>query len=55
MTRIDLNNNVSKFTALTPSGHNKVLHTYGKDNLLTSMTLNNQKTLNFVYDGIAAR
>ena len=43
---------MSKFITLTPTGHNKVLYTYGKDNLLTGMTLNNQKTLNFVYDGI---
>ena len=48
----DLNNNMSKFITLTPTGHNKVLYTYGKDNLLTGMTLNNQKTLDFVYDGI---
>ena len=48
----DLNNNLSKFITLTPTGHNKVLYTYGKDNLLTGMNLNNQKTLDFVYDGI---
>lgn len=48
----DANNNMSKFITLTPTGHNKVLYTYGKDNLLTGMTLNNQKTLDFVYDGI---
>ena len=48
----DLNNNMSKFITLTPTGHNKVLYTYGKDNLLTGVTLNNQKTLDFVYDGI---
>lgn len=48
----DLNNNMSEFTTLTPSGHNKVQYTYGKDNLLTGMTLDNQGTLDFVYNGI---
>lgn len=48
----DLNNNMSKFITLTPTGHNKVLYTYGNDNLLTGMTLNNQKIMNFDYDGI---
>ena len=47
-----LNNNMSKFITLILTGHNKVLYTYGKDNLLKGMTLNNQKTLDFVYDGI---
>jgi YD repeat-containing protein len=28
------------------------LYNHCKDNLLTGMTLNNQKTFNFVYDGI---
>lgn len=43
---------MSEFTTLTPKGHNKVKYTYGKDNLLTGMTLDNQGTLDFVYNGI---
>lgn len=48
----DLNNNLSKFTTLSPSGHNKTEYTYGNDNLLTAVSLDNSKTLNFTYDGI---
>ena len=45
----DLNNNMSKFITLTPTGHNKVFYTNGKDNLLMnywngiSFRINNQK------------
>ena len=45
----DANNNMSKFITLTPTGHNKVFYTNGKDNLLMnywngiSFRINNQK------------
>ena len=48
----DLNNNVSRLTTLTPYGNNKLNYTYGPDNQLTGMTLDNQKAVTYTYNGL---
>lgn len=46
----DLNNNVSKFTVITPTGSNSTSYTYKEDNLSENTVFDNSKTLHNSYD-----
>lgn len=48
----DLNNNITKLSALTPYGSNTTQHTYIKDNLPSISTFNNGKSLTYSYNTV---
>ncbi len=48
----DLNNNMTKFVALTPYGSNVTQYTYGADNLPELSTFSNGKKLAYVFDTV---
>ena len=48
----DLNNNMTKFSALTPYGSNVTQYTYGADNLPELSTFSNGKKLSYVFDTV---
>jgi len=48
----DLNNNMTKFSALTPHGSNVTQYTYGADNLPELSTFSNGKKLAYVFDTV---
>ncbi|WP_407385373.1 RHS repeat domain-containing protein [Ruminococcus sp.] len=46
----DLNNNISKFTVLTPNGSNTITYNYRENNLYRNTALQNGSTIDYSYD-----